>query len=148
MPPKIQRIVFINRLQSKISNLKITFGLSTKSASFLSYIVDYRNVDIEREENIIRRKEINMDYVEPDQQVFSKEGDALEFQEEVRCYWQIYFKYEGRNYKIDKNNAMMNLIPALDDGCTLDIIVRRDGDKIRANMIVDSGQSYSYFQKY
>lgn len=148
MSSRISRVVFINRLINTISNVRVIFGQSTKSTSFFSYISDFRGIDIENQENISRRQQINFPDVVSYAQVFSTEKEAIKFEGDMRCYWQIYFEYEGRRYKIDKNNAMMNLESGLDNNSTLDIIVRKEGDKIRVNMIIDSGQAYFYFVLY
>lgn len=145
--PHISRIAFINRLPDKIKNIKIIFGESSKNNTLVSYISDFRNVDIFSNKNILSKKEIQIRDADSDAQVFSETGNLFRFNADMRYYWQICFEFQGTSYRINKNNAMMNL-NELDDQGTLDIIVRKVENKIRATMIVPSGQVYFYFENY
>ena len=65
-----------------------------------------------------------------------------------RGYWQVYWKrkYSGYEYKINKNNAQMN-VWQIDNNDELEITLLYEKNDIRLNFILPSGNAYFYALK-
>ena len=145
MTYKLEEVIVRNRLDTVINNVRVVFTESNKGRSLLSYIFNWTTVDIESGDYVRFKKEVVVGEVKEKQQVKTK--CELPFYGEERCYWQVYFHYGGRKYKINKNNAMVNPLPQ-DNRQYVEITVRREGSNIRLDFVMNSGDAYFYAEQY
>ena len=148
MPPFCY-VSVVNKLDSKtsqgaIENVVVCFAESMK-VDGMSYLSDFRWVDIETERNVLWKKSISFEGC-------LSAGDERKANEKVyfgnnRNYWQVYFKHNGENYKMKKNNAMFNLHKSADNAQTVTIEIRPYRNYIYVNFKAPSGEDYFYTKK-
>ena len=116
-----------NRLEEEISKMWVVFAESSKSRG-LSYVYNFSVVDVETGANVNKLETVEFKAltIPAGEAVKSKEKLIFEYN---RHYWQVYFTYKGRCYKIDKNNAMFNL-EEKDNGGKLKITLRAKRNKV------------------
>ena len=138
---KLNEVIVRNRLSTEIKNVKVVFTESNKSNSVISYLFDWSTVDVESGYCVRFKKEVIFGDVREKQQI--KIRSELPFHGEERCYWQVYFEYQRKKYKINKNNAMVNPWPQ-DSGKYVEITIRNEGVYIRLDFVMNSGNAYFY----
>ena len=121
----------------EVQNVVVCFAESNKGCD-ISYVYDFRYVDMETEKNVLWRKTIEFKEGIPS-------GSYCDSVEKVyygnnRNFWQVYFTHAGTNYKINKNNAEFNLSQTKDKEklVTIDIMPGCS----RVNFTAPSGGAY------
>ena len=137
----LKKIIVRNRLQALIKNVRVVFAQSDKGTNVFSYVFNWSKVDVECGNNVRFKKEITVGDVQADQEV--EKDVEFSFTGGRRFYWQVYFFYNGRRYKINKNNAMANPW-SQDDEKYVEITIRYEGEDIRLDFVMDSGNAYFY----
>lgn len=142
----IRKITVRNKLNAALTNVKVVYGQSKKETSILAYAFDWRTVNIETGYLILGKTE---EVPLPDIPVNEEAGDNcnVRFFDGLRGYWQVYFDMGNRRFKINKNNAMVNPF-SQDDGKYVEITIRYEGNKIRLDFVMDSGNAYFYAVNY
>lgn len=141
----IRRITVRNKLNAALTNVKVVYGQSKKETGLMAYAFDWRSVNIETGHLIIGKTDVRL----PDVPVDGEAGENcnVRFFDGLRGYWQVYFEKDGKSFKINKNNAQVNPWPQ-DDGKYLEITIRYEGDFIRLDFVMDSGNAYFYAIDY
>lgn len=142
----IRKITVRNRLNSALTNVKVVYGQSKKNTGVMGYLFDLRTVDVETGYLILGgTQEVSL----PDISVNEEASDDcnVRFYDGLRGYWQVYFDMGNKRFKINKNNAMMNPWPQ-DGGKYVEITIRYQGDRIRLDFVMDSGNCYFYAVNY
>ena len=137
----LNKVIVRNKLETEITKARVVFVQSDKGTSIFSYMFNWSKVDVEYGNSVCFKKEISVGDVKVDQEV---EVDCeLSYARGRRYYWQVYFFYGGRKYKINKNNAMVNPW-SQDDGEYVEITIRKEASNIRLDFVMNSGNAYFY----
>ena len=137
----LNKVIVRNKLETEITKVRVVFVQSDKGTSIFSYMFNWSKVDVEYGNSVCFKKEISVGDVEVDQEV--EVHCELSYARGRRYYWQVYFFYGGRKYKINKNNAMVNLW-SQDDGEYVEITIRKEASNIRLDFVMNSGNAYFY----
>ena len=143
--PKLKKVTVRNKLDDRLSEVKVLYAQSNKSTSVFGYATNWKKVNVEDPKCslITDREEVSLGDIP-----FEKEATVeceIPFGMGVRGYWQVYFRYRGKSYKINKNNAQVNPWYPEDDGQYVEITIRyEEGEKIRLDFVMRSGNAYFY----
>ena len=131
------KVNVVNNLNDEISEVQVSYAESTKGRG-TSYLYNYKTVDIESEEAVNWKNDLKLGAIQSLHDVVSTE---YAYFGNNRGYWQVYFKYKGNDYKINKNNANFNLDKKdHEKTVVIEIFDHRKG--IRANFEAPSGRDY------
>ena len=123
-----------------VENVVVCFAESRKGDD-LSFLFDFRTVDVETGENVYWEKTIVFKGNFSPGIVREASNEKVYFGNN-RNYWQIYFTHDGDNYKIDANNAMFNLSKLRDNGKLVKIKIWRLKNEIWVQFIAPSGKKW------
>ncbi|UJR12667.1 hypothetical protein I4U23_016841 [Adineta vaga] len=133
-----------NRLRYDMKNVKLIYATGDKlqSQSLLAteYWFDWKVVNIATRTNIVNTIQINMGDINTQ---CDKSSDGFECSTYYRGYWQLHWEMNEGFYKINKNNAQVNVWD-LDDHGELEITLLDEGDKIRVDFKLPSGNASFY----
>ena len=133
-----------NKLNKKITQVMVKYCESNKGTSVLSYTWNWSTVDVESKANVRWSQNISVGDIPQCEE--KTVAERIGFDESTRGYWQVYFCFDGYNYKINKNNAMANPW-AQDAGTKPEITIRKEGEYIRLDFVFDSGNAYFYAER-
>ena len=140
----LKQVIIRNKLDDNIKNVKVLYAQSDKNTNVLAYAFDWSTVNVETEAHVLSKKEVLVGDVDRGREVQVECVIPFTF---TRGYWQVYFRYKNSLYKINKNNAMVNPW-SQDDEKYVEITVRFEGEKIRLDFSLDSGNAYFYATDY
>lgn len=106
----LESISFNNCLNEKVSNVIILYCESNKS---IHNWYNAGKVDVETLSNVLWSRYVSFDYKIVSELRVKTSGRNVCFGENFG-YWQLYFSYEGDDYKLDKNDCKMTLTPECD----------------------------------
>ncbi|CAF1215765.1 unnamed protein product [Adineta steineri] len=137
-----------NKLQYDMKNVKLVYAssykLQSQSALATEYWFDWRVVNIATKQNIDYT--IEKDIGDIDSKC-DKISDGCQCSTYYRNYWQLYWEMNEKFYKINKNNAQVN-VWKIDDRGELEITVLNEGDQIRLDFKLPSGNACFYGEIY
>lgn len=138
------RIIVRNRLRQNITNVRVRYGAGNKPQNHsiigIEYWFNWATIDLERGTNVIFQRELLMGDIESRQESDQPGFDVSTY---YRGYWQIYFQINGIQYRINKNNAQVNVHES-DNLGDVEITLLHEGERIRANFQLSSGNAYFY----
>jgi hypothetical protein len=147
----LQTVIVRNKLESPLTNVKVLYAQSNKKTGWWDYATDWRVVDVEDETNVLVQDRTSVVVGSVPVEEETRVSTSILFAEGARGYWQVYFDYNGRQYKIDKNNAQVNPWP-VDDKKYVEITVRfeetTNRTRIRIDFVMSSGNAYFYAKQY
>ncbi|CAF1574322.1 unnamed protein product [Rotaria magnacalcarata] len=150
MPTVLDAVTVQNKLGHRISNVSVLYAASNKLQAehildVVPYLNDLRTVDIQTRENIRYTKTTGCDRINShSQETLDGFGGSTKY----RGYWQVYFRFGNRNYKIDKENAQMNIWRDDHHGTMVITILAESDGRIRIDMILPSGNAHFYVEEY
>ena len=103
---------------------------------------NYKTINIESEEFINWKNVVNFGEI---QSLHDAESTEYAYFGNNRGYWQVYFKYLGNDYKINKNNANFNLEKSdQEEPAVIEILHHNNG--IFADFRAHSGHDYFWMK--
>ncbi|CAF0963927.1 unnamed protein product [Adineta steineri] len=137
-----------NKVQYDMKNVQLVYAASYKlqsqSALATEYWFDWRVVDIVTKQNIDYTIEKNIGDIDSK---CDKISDGFRCSTYYRSYWQLSWQMNEKFYKINKNSAQFNVWD-IDDRGELEITVLNEGDQIRLDFKLPSGNAYFYGKMY
>ena len=124
--PSAVTVTVKNKLQFDITQVTVRYAESVKRQG-LFYRLDPRSVDVELERNVCWIRNARFDKVPLGGE---QKSDYEIFFGNNRGYWQVYFSYKGKEYKIDPKKAEASLTSSGD--LTIDIL--EDGENIKIDL--------------
>jgi hypothetical protein len=147
----LETVTVRNRLNGQLTNVKVLYAQSTKSTRWFSYLLDWRVVNVESQtaSTVEYRRNVVLGTIPVKGE--TSVSTSIPFRAGVRGYWQVYFDYGGKQYKINKNNAQVNPWVS-DDKKYVEITVRFE-EKLRKTLmridfVMNSGNAYFYAEPY
>lgn len=138
------KITVRNKLESNIENVRVLYGAGDKNQDHsglgLAYWFDWKTVDLECRQNVVFTTERHIGDISSESQ---KSTTNFVCSTLYRGYWQLYWKIGNIQYKINKNNAQVNVWD-MDAGRELEITIMKETDCIRADFKLPSGNAYFY----
>ena len=106
----LKSISFTNGLKDKVINVVILYCESNKS---IHNWYNAGKVNVETLSNILWTRYISFDYRIVSESKVETSGKNVCFGENFG-YWQMYFSYNGDDYRLEKNDCKMTLSPKCD----------------------------------
>ena len=125
--PSAVTVTVKNKLQSDITKVTVRYAESVKRQGPFYKLLDPRSVDVELERNVCWVRNARFDEVPKGGE---SKSDYEIFFGNNRGYWQVYFTFEQKEYKIDPENAEASLTSSGD--LTIDIL--EDGENIKIDL--------------
>ena len=94
-----------NKLEFPLTDVKVIYGESNKGTSVLSYSFHWSTVDVSNSKNC---KTVKFDVRNVPAGTSVTKEHQINFSGDVRGYWQVFFRFSGSSWHMDKSNAQAN----------------------------------------
>lgn len=146
MEVDLAKITVRNKLPYDITDVRVVYGAGNKKQAHSTvaseYWFDWKTVNLETGTNVVYTRDQTIGEIKSGS---DKSATGFSCSTYFWGYWQVMWKDQGsgKPYKINKNNAQVN-VWEMDKGGELEITILKETDYIRVDFKLTSGNAYFY----